>query len=267
MGGPAEAGGLSPGGVSRNQQQRTAQTDPQRFIQHRAQHQQRSRQEQEAEHAFEQVHPGARFGQEAIADGHQQQQRHTDADTHGEQNQPAVQRVTALRNVEQGAGQRGGHARADQQTGQGAQYASTDEAAAALIARNIFQAVTHGHRQLQFEEPEHRQRQQHKNRGETAQQPRVLQQRLKVCPEQRGQHAHRRIHQRHADHITAGQGKTALGRGATADDQPGENRQHRQRTRGEGQQQTQAEKHQQTPAQRPLLEVAGQCLIRRFVGR
>ncbi len=110
--------GLFPGAVGRDQQQRTAQSDPQGFVQHRAQHQQCSGEEQEAENAFDQVHPGAGLGHEAIADGHQQQQRYTDADAHGEQNQPAMQRVTALRDVEQGAGQWGGHARSHQQTGQ-----------------------------------------------------------------------------------------------------------------------------------------------------
>jgi hypothetical protein len=176
---------LLPGAVGRNHQQRTAQTNPQGFIQYWAQHQQRSGEEQEAEDAFDQVHPGTGLGQEAIANGHQQQQWHTDADAHGEQNQPAVQRVAALRDIEQRAGQRRGHARADQQTGQGTEHPGADQAAATLIARDIFQAVTHGNRQLQFEEAEHRQRQQHENRRETAQQPRVLQPGLQVSAEQR----------------------------------------------------------------------------------
>ena len=208
MGDAPESVRLLPGAVGGDQQQCTPQADPQGFIQHRAQHQQRGGEEQEAEDAFEQVHPGAGFGQEAIAHRHQQQQRHTDADAHGEQNQPAMQRIAALRDIEQGAGQRRGHARADQQAGQRAQDTRADQAATALIARDIFQAITHGHRQLQLEEAEHRQRQQHKHRGETAQQPRVLQQCLQVRPEQRRQHTHRRIHQRHAHHIAAGQGKT-----------------------------------------------------------
>ncbi|MNM99971.1 hypothetical protein D3C81_1125510 [compost metagenome] len=139
-----------------------------------------------------------------------------------------MQRVTALRDVEQGAGQWRGHAGTNQQTGQRPQHPGADQTAAALIARDVFQAITHGHRQLQFEETEHRQRQQHENRRETAQQPGVLQPGLQVRPEGGGQDTHRRIHQRHADHVTAGQGESTFGRGAAADDQPGQNRQHRQ---------------------------------------
>ncbi|MNN88238.1 hypothetical protein D3C81_2058980 [compost metagenome] len=56
-----------------------------------------------------------------------------------------MQRVTALRNVEQGTGQRSGHARADQQTGQSAQNTRADQAATALIARDVFQSVTYSH--------------------------------------------------------------------------------------------------------------------------
>ncbi|MNL04756.1 hypothetical protein D3C87_1253330 [compost metagenome] len=178
-----------------------------------------------------------------------------------------MQRVTTLRDVEQGAGQRRGHARTDQQAGQGAQHTRTDQAAAALIARDVFQAITHRHRQLQLEEAEHRQRQQHENCGETAQQPRVLQPGLQVRPQGSRQHAHRRIHQRHAHHVTAGQRQTAFGRSAAADNQSGQNRQHRQRARCEGQQQAKTEEHQQAPAQRTLLQVAGQGLVGRFIRR
>ncbi|MNR65698.1 hypothetical protein D3C85_1888540 [compost metagenome] len=78
-----------------------------------------------------------------------------------------MQGIAALRDVEQGAGQRCGHARAHQQTGQGTQHTRADQAAAALVARDILQAITHGHRQLQFEKAEHGQRQQDENRRET----------------------------------------------------------------------------------------------------
>ena len=146
MGDAPEPIRLFPGAVGGDQQQCTPQPDPQGFSQHRTQHQQRSGEEQETEHAFEQVHPGAGFRQETIADRHQQQQRYTDADAHGEQNQPTMQRIAALRDIEQGARQRSGHARAHQQTGDGPQDASANQAATALVARNIFQAITHGHR-------------------------------------------------------------------------------------------------------------------------
>ncbi|MNR67684.1 hypothetical protein D3C85_1918210 [compost metagenome] len=57
-----------------------------------------------------------------------------------------MQRIAALRDVEQGARQRSGHARTHQQTGDGPQDASAKETAAALVARNILQAIPHGHR-------------------------------------------------------------------------------------------------------------------------
>ena len=45
---------------------------PQAFVEHRANHQHGGRKEQEAEDALEHIHPVARLGQEAIAQGHQQ---------------------------------------------------------------------------------------------------------------------------------------------------------------------------------------------------
>ncbi len=90
------------------------------------------------------------------------------------------------------------------------------------------QAITQHGRQLQLEQAEHRQREKDEQRSETAEQPGLLQRRLQVGAEQCGKHAERRIHQRHADHITAGQGEPAPWRGAHADDDAGEDRQHRQ---------------------------------------
>ncbi|MNN23469.1 hypothetical protein D3C81_1368690 [compost metagenome] len=117
MGGTTEPAGLAPGAVGNDQQQRAPQADPQRLIQHRPEHDQRGAEEQETEDALEQVHPGAGLGQETVADGHQQQQWQTDADAHREQDQPAMQRIATLGDVQQGTGQWRGHARAYQQTG------------------------------------------------------------------------------------------------------------------------------------------------------
>ena len=68
-----------------------------------------------------------------------------------------------------------------------AEYARAHQAAAALLAADVVQAVTQERWQLQFEEAEHRQGQDHKQRGETAEDPRGLQQRRQVAAEQQNQ--------------------------------------------------------------------------------
>ena len=252
---------LLPEAAGENDQQYAPQADPQGLVEYRPYQQQCGAQEQETEQAFHQVHPGTGFRQEATAHGDQQQQRHADPDAHHKQHQAAFNRVAALRDIQQGTGQRRGHARPNQQSGQRAKNACAHQAAAFAPTPGGFQTVTQGRGQLQFEKAEHRQRQHHEQRGKAAQQPGLLQQCLQVGAQQGCQHAQPGIHQRHADHIAAGHGKPASGRGTAAYHQPGQNRQHRQRARGKGQQQAQAEEQQQTPAQGALLQAGSQRLV------
>ena len=196
-------------GTGQQNQQCTPQAQPNRLVQQRANHQQCSHQEQETKYHLDPIHPRARFGQEAVAQGHQQHQRRTDTQTQGKQHQTTVQRVATLRDIQQGGGQRCGHARANQQTGEQTEHAGTHQAAALLLASGVFQTVTQCCRQLQFEQAEHRQGQQDKQRGKAGQQPGLLQQALQVGPHQCSDYAQRGIHQRHAHHIGRGQRQTA----------------------------------------------------------
>ncbi|MNN09137.1 hypothetical protein D3C81_1220130 [compost metagenome] len=123
------------------------------------------------------------------------------------------------------------------------------------------QAIAQPDRQLQLESTEHRQGQQHKQAGQAAEQPGLLQPGLKTSPQQRGNHPEGGVHQRHTQYVNAGQCPATAGTHAITEDQPGENRQHRQRAGGKGQQQAQAQKGQQAPGQARLLQAAGQGLI------
>ena len=130
-----------------------------------------------------------------------------------------------------------------------------------MLAADVIEAVAQEGGQLQFKEAEHRQGEQHEQRRKAAEDPRRLQKRGEVGAEQRGHHPQGGIHQRHAHHVAAGQGKATARAGATAHHQAGEDRQHRQRARRKRQQQAQAEEHQQAPPQAALLQAAGQALI------
>ncbi|CRW76386.1 hypothetical protein PAERUG_P63_London_25_VIM_2_03_14_00915 [Pseudomonas aeruginosa] len=172
-----------------------------------------------------------------------------------------MQGIAGLRDIEQGAGQRRGHARPHQQPGQRAERGRAGQAAALAAATETVEAVAQGSRQLQFEEAEHRQREEHEQRGEAAQQPRLLQPGLQVAAKQRRDHPESGVDQRHAQHVATGQQQAATRAGAAADHQPGEDRQHRQRTGSERQQQAEAEEQQQAPGQVAGLQAAGQALV------
>ncbi|MNO63985.1 hypothetical protein D3C76_547060 [compost metagenome] len=255
-----------PRGPGQGDQPGAAQGQQQGLWQQAAQGIQGHGQEHEAEHALDQVHPRTWARQVAIAQRDQQQQRHAHAQAKAEQHQRALQHITTLRDVQQRTGQRGGHARAQQQARQRPEQCRAIQVAATGALPGAVEAVTHGGGQLQFEGAEHRQGQQHEQPRQAAQQPGLLQPGLQAGTQQGSNHPEPGVHQGHAQHIDPGQQPAAPGTGAIAQHQPGKDRQHRQRAGGEGQQQAKAEEGQQAPRQVALLQVAGQGLVAGLIG-
>ena len=136
-----------------------------------------------------------------------------------------------------------------------------------LLATGAIQAVAEPRRQLQLERTEHRQRKHHEHRREGAQQPRVLQGRLQVGTGDPGGHAERGVGQRHRQNVGHRQGeRTPRGR-LSANDQAGNDRDHRQRARREREQQPHAEEHRDRREQAGIGEAAGEALVLAGNGR
>ena len=93
------------------------QCSPGQHLQHqrnqRGNQPQRDGQQHDAEEAIHCIHPRPRFGQELACRCADQQQGQAHAQAHDKQCQAAQCGIARVRDVEQGAGQRGSHAGAD----------------------------------------------------------------------------------------------------------------------------------------------------------
>ncbi|CPJ48390.1 Uncharacterised protein [Bordetella pertussis] len=214
---------------------------------HRDQHPPSRAQQKHPEHPLDAFHPGAGTGQQRARRRAHQQQRNAHAPGHREQGRAAQDHVPGLRDVQQRARQRRGHARADDQCrqrphDQGARYTATRDPVGTLA-----QAGLQARRHLEGEGAEHRQRQDGQQDGEQRQDPRRLQPRRQASAAQAGRHAQRGIDDRHAEHIGGGQPQAAPAAWAlrlrAAQHDGREDRHHRQYAGRKRQQHAQQQEH------------------------
>ena len=155
----------------------------------------------------------------------------------------AQHRIARLVDVQQRAGQRRRHARADDQRRQHAHGEHAPERAALHAIARAGQAALQRRGKLQLVEAEHRQRKRDEQRREAAEHPWVLQGPGQQRPRQPRRDPASGVGDRHPEHVhraTAG-GVRSADPLALADDDPGQDRNHRQHAGREGQQQAEAE--------------------------
>ena len=207
----------------------------------------RQRQQEHAEHRLDRIHPGAGARQQGAGRGADQQQRRAHAQAERKQRHAAEHGVAGIGNIDERAHQRRGDAGADDQRREKAHDGHAHQIAALLAVADLGELALDGGRHLQLIEAEHGEGEGDENQGKGADDPRILEPGLNVFPRQAHQHADDGVGERHRQYIHQRQHKGLAGGDclALANDDAGEDGDHREHAGGEGQQQAGAEEDQQ----------------------
>ncbi len=164
-------------------------------------------QHQRAEQVLDEIHPGPGLGQQGARGSADRQERRAHPQAHREQGGASSDHVAALAYEHQCADQcrrdTGGH----NERGKCAHDRHSKVAAARLAVAHGGETSLDGSRHLQREEAEHRSGQDHEQRGESDDDPRLLEHRLSRAPAGRHHHPGGGVGERHSQHIHQRQGK------------------------------------------------------------
>ena len=212
--------------------------------------------------------------QESAARHADEQQRRAHADAHGEECKAAAQDIARLTDHRQGRDHGWCDAGCDDEGGQRAHDGRADEAARFLPAGHACEARLERRRDLEVEEAEHREREDHEERGEGDDDPRMLEEGLGLLARGGKGGARDRVGQRHAEDIGHGQQERPprCRRLALAGDDAREDGDHRQHAGREGEQQAEAEEARHDREQAAARDQARESILLRdhrcrFAGR
>ena len=222
-------------------------------------------QHDDAETLFDLLHPGADPGQQRPGGCADDKQRHAEAQPHGEQRRTAQQRITGLADIQQRPGQGRGDTGADDDCGHRAHERAGIQAAAVPGLRQGRQPGLHGGRHAQFIKAEHGQGQEDEHQAERADHPYVLGGGLQVYLEGAGQHAQQGVGQRHGEHVGQGQQEPAPGGHGSglADDDAGQDGDHREHARGQREQRAEGEERQHVQDETALFQARSDPVLDR----